>query len=399
MSRKLIALSADLTRLRAEGFEIQVRENFLLTSSVPYLDKDRRLRYGTLACEITHQNFVASPPASHPMWWQGDYPHKSDGTPIESFRNNTAGKTLLTGFDVNHLFSAFPTGQGTIPTGYVDFCHKVKTYVGIISGAALELYPDAVFKTEREFPDEDDDHPFLYPDTNSSRAEINVISDKVKGQKIAIIGVGGTGSYILDLVAKTSIAEIHLFDRDPFGQHNAFRAPGAASPEEIDAKLKKVAYLYGIYSKMRKGIIPHDVYITPENFHLLDGMHFVFIAIDKSGVKRTLFDYLIVHGIPFIDVGIGVTRREDFLTATGRVTAADSRMYDHLALRVPMDPDRAKEDDYHTNIQIAEINAITAAVAVIHWKRQFGFYENVEQAMHAQISIDGLRIFHADDPT
>ncbi|WP_318271316.1 ThiF family adenylyltransferase [Sphingobacterium cellulitidis] len=46
---------------------------------------------------------------------------------------------------------------------------------------------------------------------------------KLERQKIAIIGLGGTGAYILDMVAKTPVKEIHLFDGDSFDQHNAFR--------------------------------------------------------------------------------------------------------------------------------------------------------------------------------
>lgn len=396
MSRKLIDLSPDLALLRKEGYEIHFREGFFLVSSVPYLNKDLQLGYGTLACELRHVNNVAQPPAAHPMWWQGEYPYQVDGTAIEAIRNPSEGKTLLTGFVVNYYFSARPSGPGTLPTGYLNFYDKVKTYIGIIAGPALQLFPDAILKTERVYPDEGDDSPFHYPDTNSFRAEINAISDKVKGQKIAIIGLGGTGSYILDLIAKTWVAEIHLFDADPLGQHNAFRMPGAASVEDIDAKMKKVHYHHRVYSKMRKGIVPHDVRIGPENFSLLDGFSFVFIAIDKSGIKRALFDYLVQHGVPFIDVGAGATRRGDILTATARVTAATSAKFDHLAERVNMAPDDNDEDVYQTNIQIAEINAINAAVAVIHWKRQYGFYENVDNTMHAQISIDGLRIFNSD---
>ena len=333
------------------------------------------------------------------MWWQGEYPLNLDGTKIGAIFNPTPGQTLLTGFVVNHFFSASPRDVANNPVPYADFYEKIKTYTGIISGPALRKFPDAVLKTDRVFPDEEDDSPFLYPDTNSSRGRINAISDKVKDQKIAIIGAGGTGSYILDMVAKTLVAEIHLFDADAFSQHNAFRAPGAASPDEIDAKMKKVSYLYGIYSKMRRGIIPHPEFITAENFHLLDIMTFVFVAIDKSGIKRDLFNYLIAKGVPFIDVGLGVTRREDMLTATARVTAANTNKHDHLANRVPMGPDDDEQDQYRTNIQIAELNALNAAIAVIHWKRQYGFYENAEQAMHIQVSVDGLKIFHADNPT
>ena len=397
MSRKLIAHSPDLARLKKEGFEVRVRESFLLTSSVPYLNSKGELRYGILACELTHQDQVANAPRDHTMWWQGEYPHDADGSSIKAIYNPTEGKTLLTGFPVNHYFSAKPYDVNGQPSNYPDFYEKVKTYTGIISGPALRKYSDAVLLTEREFSDEDDDSPFLYSDTNSSRSEINAISDKVKGQRIAIIGAGGTGSYILDLVAKTMVAEIHLFDKDPFGQHNAFRAPGAASPDELDAKMKKVVYLSNIYSKMRKGIIAHPEFIGPANFHELDGMSFVFIAIDKTGVKRELFNYLLAKDIPFIDVGIGVTRRQDVLTATARVTAANARKNDHLAMRVDMGPGDDEEDEYNTNIQIAELNALNAALAVIHWKRQYGFYEGHEKAMHVQMAVEDLNIFYADD--
>lgn len=64
---------------------------------------------------------------------------------------------------------------------------------------------------------------FQYIDTNSSRANIEMINMKLERQKIAIIGLGGTGAYILDMVAKTPVKEIHLFDGDSFDQHNAFR--------------------------------------------------------------------------------------------------------------------------------------------------------------------------------
>jgi tRNA A37 threonylcarbamoyladenosine dehydratase len=91
---------------------------------------------------------------------------------------------------------------------------------------------------------------FNYPDTNSSRAGIEFLNRKFENQKIAIIGLGGTGSYILDQVAKTPVKEIHIFDADVFQLHNAFRSPGAVSSEKLEAEngIMKVDYYYGIYS-------------------------------------------------------------------------------------------------------------------------------------------------------
>ena len=61
-------------------------------------------------------------------------------------------------------------------------------------------------------PDAESDEPFNYCDTATSRAEIVAVTKKLKLQAIAILGLGGTGSYVLDLVAKTPVRRIHLYD-------------------------------------------------------------------------------------------------------------------------------------------------------------------------------------------
>src|ERR1035437_8430939 len=112
-----------------------------------------------------------------------------------------------------------------------------------------------------------EDDIFKYPDTNSTRAKIDYLNRKFKNLKIAIIGMGGTGSYILDLVSKTPVKEIHIYDGDTFQLHNAFRAPGAISAEKFDSEdnLMKVNYYNEIYSRMHNGIIAHNEYLTEDN--------------------------------------------------------------------------------------------------------------------------------------
>src|SRR5207302_11190786 len=72
----------------------------------------------------------------------------------------------------------------------------------------------------------------LFPYTTLFRS-IGALSERLSQETVSIIGVGGTGSYILDFVAKAPVREIRLFDEDEFLQHNAFRAPGAPSLEEL----------------------------------------------------------------------------------------------------------------------------------------------------------------------
>ena len=129
---------------------------------------------------------------------------------------------------------------------------------------------------------------FKYPDANSNRAGISDLNMKFEGQKIAIIGIGGTGSYILDLIAKTNVAEIHIYDGDVFQLHNAFRAPGACAADTFpkdDSRLYKVDYFTEIYSRLRYGIVPHVLFVTEENIVDFSEYDFVFISVDSNKAR------------------------------------------------------------------------------------------------------------------
>ena len=114
---------------------------------------------------------------------------------------------------------------------------------------------------------------WLRAETLSSRVHIGADNEKLEEQCVAIIGVGGTGSYVLDFVAKTRAKEIRVFDGDRFDTHNAFRSPGAWSLVELEAKKSKVANFVDIYGKLRrKGLTGSDKPLTAENLHLLEGI-------------------------------------------------------------------------------------------------------------------------------
>lgn len=149
----------------------------------------------------------------------------------------------------------------------------------------------------------------MYPDNASSLAGISEATKSLDGHVIAIIGLGGTGSYVLGFMAKTPVKEIHLYDGDRFINHNAFRAPGAASSAEVSAAppLFKVEYLKRKYELLHKGIVAHSQFITEENVAELLNADFAFICIDAPASKKVIVDALITVEKPLIDVGIGVT--------------------------------------------------------------------------------------------
>ena len=268
------------------------------------------------------------------------------------------------------------------------------SYIRVISSQAAAIDDGVKAPTFKVIESKENESVFKYLDTNSSRAEINVITAKLENLKIAIVGLGGTGSYVLDFTAKTPVREIHLFDKDLLLDHNAFRSPGAASLQELEAQPKKVNYLHGIYSNMRDGIIPHEYHLCAANADELNGFDFVFICVDDGPSKRTIIDKLAALGIAFCDVGMGVQAIDNALTGCVRTTTGTAKQHAHIAGKISFAD--TGENDYALNIQIAELNALNAAYAVIKWKKLLGFYHDLEHEYHSVYEINTGKVVNDD---
>lgn len=389
MFQQLINHSPDLKRLRDEGHEIEVKGGYLLIHHIPYVNSSKEIAFGILVSELTLKgDSCTAKPSTHVINFQGSHPCNKDGTIISGIQHVSQDSILTEGVTVNHIFSNKPVN------GYDDYYHKVTRYIEIISAPAKSLDKNVTEKTFKVIVDEDPDSPFQYIDTNSSRANIGRMNIKLKGQKMGIIGLGGTGAYILDLVAKTQVGEIHLFDGDYFHLHNAFRSPGAASLDQLRSNPLKVDYYAQMYSNMHKGIIPHQFYIDEKSYETLLNLSYVFICVDSNQARYQIVKFLIDKQIPFIDVGLGVNQIDDYLIGTIRVTSADAEKNDHFEKRI------SKEDfdqnEYSTNIQISELNALNATLAVIKWKKMCHFYQDLEQENHCTYSINVAQL-HNDD--
>lgn len=394
MSQKLINRNADLKRLRDEGYDVEVRAGFLLVRDVPYLDSERRARRGTLVVKLVLAGDDTAPPDTHVAHFAGDYPCEPNGRPIEQIRNASNKTMLAAGVTIDHTFSAKPKPAGR----YADYYDQVSTYCSILAGPARTVDPAATPKTfPPAVPDPADDCPFHYTDTASSRAEIQTITAKLALGRVAIVGLGGTGAYVLDQVAKTPVREIHLFDRDGFLTHNAFRAPGAPSLEELRARPSKVAYFADIYSKMHRGIVPHAVHVDAGNVDQLRPMDFVFVCIDNGPAKKTVVRALEQFRLPFIDVGMGVYVGENALGGLLRVTTSTPGRPRDLSSRISFAA-AGGENEYQQNIQIADLNALNAILAVVKWKKLFGFYMDFADEHHSTYGIETQSLTRGDEP-
>jgi hypothetical protein len=140
---------------------------------------------------------------------------------------------------------------------------------------------------------------------------------------------------------------------------------------------------------MHKGIVAHEGYVSETNARELRGFDFVFLCLDKGSAKRPIIEELRANKIPFIDVGMGIHLVEgsDQLVGTCRITTGTAAKTDHISRRISL-AEAQGEDAYTRNIQIADFNALNAALAVMKWKKLCGFYQDLEGEHHSTYSTN-----------
>ena len=391
MSPPLISRNADLRRLLEDGYEVRVRGSHLVITHVPYVNARREVAYGSLVSTLHLSGDITQKPDTHVAHFIGEHPCREDGSEIATIKHSSQRQRLDEGLEIEHSFSSRPTHGN----GYADYHEKMTTYIAIISGPAEALIPEATARTWKVTATEDPDSVFEYLDTASSRAGISAIARKLELASVAIVGLGGTGSYVLDLVAKTGVRAVHLFDGDQFLQHNAFRSPGAATLDELRAVPSKVEYLKARYAAMHRGLHAHAYDISAANVEELRGMGFVFLCLDKGRAKRVIIEKLHQWGVPFVDVGMGIQESDGQLGGILRVTVSTAERKDHVYTRISFG-DGDRNDDYARNIQIADLNALNAALAVMKWKKLFGFYRDLEREHSSFFTTDGNHLTNED---
>ena len=389
MSVALFNLNQDLKCLREDGYFLQIKGGSLVMREVPYVNSQKEVKMGTIISSLCLSGNITQKPDPHTVHFEGEFPCNADGTPIQGI---IAGGTLPQnpGQNSQYTLSCKPGPM----EGYQDYYQKMVTYATIISGPAAVLKPGTTPRVFRE-PDPEDDSVFNYVETASDRVGIGELTARLEKERVAIIGVGGTGSYVLDQVAKTPVREICLIDSDDFLQHNAFRAPGAPSMDTLRDVPKKVDYFADIYSKMHRHIMPHAEQINANTVHLLEGVTFAFLCMDAGEPKLQAVQKLEQLGLPFIDVGMGLELVNGSLGGILRVTASTQDKREHVRERVSFEGEGDK-NVYASNIQVADLNMLNAALAVIKWKKIRGFYRDLEKEHHCSYTTDGNMLLNGD---
>ena len=373
MSQLPASHDGSIQKLLDDGFVIWESNGYLICA-VPYIGPDGNVRQGLLADALTYldPNTVGDP-EDHQMYLSGEQPHDLLGLPI-LLGGGPNGSEIMPGFIANFRFSSKPQDPVTgawrpYESVYEKFC----TYAYTISGPALEKDPTFQLRPMADILAAED-LPLVYRDSLSRRGEIEQLSELLRGQRIAIVGVGGTGSFVLDYLSKTRVAELRLIDDDHHFIHNLYRCPGPTSAAEFRAR--KVDLLKARYDLIHKGITAHPVKLNETTSHILDGATFAFVCVDKGSSRVKVVDVLKTKGIPFIDVGAGLRNSDEGLAGMARVTRWDEATGEYLDRNRSLPSEDDENNVYARNVQIVELNALNASLAVIMFKKMLGFYRD-----------------------
>jgi molybdopterin/thiamine biosynthesis adenylyltransferase len=395
MSHTLVSRSPDLRLLQQDGYDIVIEGVHLVLHDVPFLTEAGEVARGTLISELTTTGTTTAPPSDHTVYFVGGVPHNDSGAPLtDELICNT--NRIQVGPE---LFADCQLSRKRLLNGVLtpprDYYEKMTTYADYLETWARRVDPMAtarVYRPMRAAPD--DDSVFEYFDSASSRAQLSHLAERLALQRVAIVGLGGTGSYILDQVAKTRVREIHLYDSDVLYTHNAFRAPGAASADQLDEVPLKVDYYRAMYAAMHRHITAHPVDVTADNVAELTEMTFVFLAVDPGEDKRVIVDTLQRSDVSFIDVGLGAAETDDGLTAMITTTTSLPGRRELVAGRILTAA--LPDDEYDRNIQIADLNALNAMLAVVRWKKLYGFYADTGHEHCSALVVERNKIFNDD---
>ena len=362
--------------LEETGYLIDFVGGYFVFYGLPYLDKDGQLQYGDWASPVDLNEAVIDPPSSHQAWWRGSRPCDQQGRELKlggGPHRITVNSDLVT----DYSFSYKLLDENGAMRAYTSFEEKVQTYLDTITAPAMAAYSQATSLRGITVKAAAQGSPLRFPDTMSSRYHLNDLSALLRGKKVAIIGLGGTGSYILDFLARTHLQQITLFDDDKVHVHTIFRLPGFIA--QAIGKLK-VEVLAQHYDQWHAGIEAIAERVTAENVARLKEFDFVFVSVDEGPARLLIVDWLSSNGVPFVDCGMGLNRSTVGLSGFVRITGVDRDAFDDNVNTARLPVENAKDDEYRKHAQITELNALNATMAVIRFKQHFGLFDRENMA-------------------
>ncbi|MDE0678803.1 MAG: ThiF family adenylyltransferase [Gammaproteobacteria bacterium] len=264
---------------------------------------------------------------------------------------------------------------------YLDAWDALKTYMNAIYGGFRAIENVGSHKVER---------PYTFPILGGrSRDEVQWL-DLVRGEKMAIVGLGGVGAWIADLLTKADVAEVHGWDGDVIEAKNIIRMPGAVNPDWIGKP--KAEWFEETYRQIHRQVHGHPKYVDEQTaVGMCSNATFGFVAVDNDEGRKIACGAMAAAGIPFIDVGISLNRRDGQVRASIRVTTV--RPHDDAWRKAIPKVDKAGQQTYG-KLELPDVAAVAAGMAVQSWRKVRGqtAQESASECMVYRTEADTITV-------
>lgn len=129
-------------------------------------------------------------------------------------------------------------------------------------------------------------------------------AEKIAGSHIAIIGIGGVGSWAVEALARSNVGELTLIDLDHIAESNINRQVHALSSTLGQAKINAMAERVALINPYCSTHLIDD-HLSKDNIVQLVQPEYDYIidCIDEFRVKAALIHYCKQHKIKMISVG------------------------------------------------------------------------------------------------
>lgn len=379
-----------IQRLLDEGYALYRRGPYIVMP-VSYLDAAGDPQTGLMVdtLNLDADGHARTLPMNHQMHFIGGQPYDHEGRIL--FSGNGASATpLFDGKSSSFYWSWKPLTDNGEMRDYVSLHEKFSEYAFYVSGPAEAKHAEFQVTPFAAIGDVDAGCPFPFDDMNSARANLSELDKLIAGDTVAIVGAGGTGSYIFDLVSKTRVKAIRLYDFDEFDIHNAFRIPGATNREEFGQP--KVRVVEQRYAGWHNDVKVFEKRLDFGSGDLLEGITFAFLAVDKIAARREVAKVLLARGIPVAIVGMGLHHGNPGLTGMVDTTLLDGASSPDAIAELIGEDLIDIPDEYQKNIQTVELNAFNAAMAVFMYKKYRGYYAGGRSTYQATFTISTMQL-------
>lgn len=323
------------------GYCISRTQNEVIASGVPYRKYDGQIG----RCQV----MVRSQPGSDiPVPGFGNAPHTARVIGVEAgFVYNRNGEKIGNIIEHGDDWCTLSIKYGTTenPKEYQDVWDQLLHYVYVISeeGAA-------------------------------DRMQMKEWHEKLNDETVGIVGLGGTGSYILDLVCKSGIEKIIIWDGDRLEERNTRRGIGAAKQWQDKIGQYKAEVFGERYSDDRYEIEFCCRNFTEHETERLRDVTFLFIAVDQSASRNEIRMAANTAKVPYIDVGLGFVVDQGTVTGGCQSVICDGN--EVQARELINDGCIAGGEQAYRMVHLSEMHALNAALAVMMWRRFRGQYRN-----------------------